>query len=548
MRAIDVGPADLETVRRILREHAPGLEAWAFGSRVSWTARGTSDLDLALMTAEPLDIARMAALKAAFTESDLPFRVDIVEWASTSESFREVIESDHVVLTRKDEHLAQTSRSLDIVGGFDVVPLGDVASVRSGFAFRSSDWADTGIPVVKIANVKHGNLVMDGCSFVSPPVAAAAGEFNLQSADILIAMTGYIGDVAIVRSSDLPAVLNQRVGLFSIRDPSLLENQFLFYLLQHKAIQKQVRELGYGSAQPNVSPSLVHSINIPFPSLPEQRAIAHILGTLDDKIELNRRMNETLVAMARALFKSWFVDFGPTNAKIEGHSPYLDSETWALFPNRLDKSGTPEGWEASTIGQEVDVVGGSTPSTKRPDYWGGDICWATPKDLSVLRASVLLGTERRITPAGLSKISSGLLPPGTVLLSSRAPIGYLAVSQVPTAVNQGFVAMVCKRRLSNVFVWLWTQANMEAILQNANGSTFQEISKRNFRPISVTVPSEPVLAAFNSLTQPMLDRTIANEQESRTLAATRDLLLSKLMSGEIRVREADAIVRKVARA
>lgn len=289
------------------------------------------------------------------------------------------------------------------------------------------------------------------------------------------------------------------------------------------------------------------------PDLPEQRAIASVLGALDDKIELNRRMNETLEAMARAIFKDWFVDFGPTRAKMAmrgedpqkdnvARAPYLAPDIWSLFPDRLDDEGKPEGWSNSTIGQEVDVVGGSTPSTKEAAFWGGDISWATPKDLSALSTPVLLRTERQITEAGLAQIGSGLLPVGTVLLSSRAPIGYLAITQIPVAINQGFIAMVCKKRLSNVFVWLWTQANMETVHQKANGSTFQEISKANFRPIEVTIASPGILRVFDETVAPLFDRIVANDKESNTLAATRDLLLPKLMSGEVRVKDAEKVV------
>jgi len=318
-------------------------------------------------------------------------------------------------------------------------------------------------------------------------------------------------------------------------------NRFLFYSL----INAPPYSVVTGSAQPQITRRDLVGHKIAWTSPPMQEAIASVLGALDDKIELNRRMNETLEAMARAIFRDWFVDFGPTRAKIEGRAPYLAQDIWALFPDSLDDEGKPEGWQNSTIGQEVNVVGGSTPSTKEAGFWGGDIAWATPKDLSSLRTPVLLSTERQITEAGLTQIGSGLLPVGTVLLSSRAPIGYLAIAQIPVAVNQGFIAMVCEKRLSNVFVWLWTQANMEAVHQNANGSTFQEISKANFRPIGVTVATTEILRAFDEVAMPLFERIVANETESRTLAATRDLLLPKLMSGEIRVRDAEKLVGEV---
>ena len=272
-----------------------------------------------------------------------------------------------------------------------------------------------------------------------------------------------------------------------------------------------------------------------------RRSIVKALTALDDKIELNRRMNETLEAMARALFKSWFVDFDPVRAKMEGRDPGLPKHIADLFPDRFGDSELgeiPEGWEVSTIGQEVDVVGGSTPSTKDPSFWNGAINWATPKDLSSLASPVLVETSRRISEKGLGKISSGLLPRGTVLLSSRAPIGYLAIADVPIAINQGFIAMKCRKRLSAAYVWLWTAANIDSILENANGSTFQEISKTNFRPLPAIVPHQSIREIHDQCIRSLYNRIVKNERGSRTLAALRDALLPKLITGELRVKNA----------
>jgi type I restriction enzyme S subunit len=278
----------------------------------------------------------------------------------------------------------------------------------------------------------------------------------------------------------------------------------------------------------------------------EQRAIAHILGTLDDKIELNRRMSETLEAMARALFKSWFVDFDPVRAKAEGRDPGLPQRLADLFPNRFEDSELgeiPAGWEVKTIGDLADVVGGSTPSTSKPEFWeGGGHCWATPKDLASLTSPVLLDTERRVTDAGLAQISSGLLPAGTVLLSSRAPIGYLAIAETPLAINQGFIGMKPKGSVSNVFLLFWARSAHEEILSRANGSTFLEISKSNFRPIPVARPTEAVFDAFESLVNPLHQRVVGNVRESRSLAGARDTLLTRLISGKLRVRQ-DEVAR-----
>lgn len=319
-----------------------------------------------------------------------------------------------------------------------------------------------------------------------------------------------------------------------------LDMRWLYYAVK----QHKLGEVDDGSPIPSTTRAAVYMLELNVPPVDEQRAIAHILGTLDDKIELNRRMSETLEAMARALFKSWFVDFDPVRAKVEGcwkrgqSFPGLPAQLYDLFPDRLVDSELgkiPEEWEVETIGDLADVVGGSTPSTKEPSYWDGPHHWATPKDLSALAFPVLLDTERRITDGGLGKISSGLLPIGTVLLSSRAPIGYLAIAEIPVAVNQGFIAMRPKAGVSNLFLLLWARESQEVILSNANGSTFLEISKRNFRPIPVVAPPECVMTAFDRVARTLYDRLVSSRRETRTLAALRDILLPGLISGQIRI-------------
>ena len=350
-----------------------------------------------------------------------------------------------------------------------------------------------------------------------------------------------------------PSFTNQQIN--SVIPKKNIDAQFLYYVftqLGHKLDSAG----GGGSVYTNVSKSRFSDIEVVIPSsLSEQRAIAHILGTLDDKIELNRRMNETLEEMARALFKYWFVDFGPVRAKMEGRwrrgesLPGLPAELYDLFPDRLVESElgeAPEGWEVSEIGQEVKTVGGATPNTKEPSFWHqGEYHWTTPKDISNLYSPVLLETTRKITSAGLRKISSGILPVGTVLLSSRAPIGYLVITEVQTAVNQGFIAMICNQRLPNLYVLHWCAQNLDYLRNIAGGSTFAEISKKDFRPIPVLVPSQEILGIYERLCRPAHDRLVVNTKESVTLSNRRDSLLHKLVSGDIRVSHMDIFEREV---
>jgi type I restriction enzyme S subunit len=326
-------------------------------------------------------------------------------------------------------------------------------------------------------------------------------------------------------------------------DPDVL--RFKYYLLKSLGLE----HMNADSAVPGLNRDAAHARKILVPPFPEQRAIAHILGTLDDKIELNRKQNETLEAMARALFKAWFVDFEPVRAKMEGRwqrgqsLPGLPAHLYDLFPDQLVESELgeiPEGWDLKTIGALAEIVGGSTPKTERSEYWmGGRHHWVTPKDLSRLSVPVLLDTERKITEAGLAQISSGLLPKGTVLLSSRAPIGYLAVAEVPVAVNQGFIAMKPRPGISNLFLLRWASAAHDEIVSHANGSTFLEISKSSFRPIRIVAPSAHVMDAFDHVTRLMYLKLVEQECESRTLAQLRDTLLLKLISGALRVKDAE---------
>ena len=156
-----------------------------------------------------------------------------------------------------------------------------------------------------------------------------------------------------------------------------------------------------------------------------------------------------------------------------------------------------------------------------------------------MSSPVLLETERSITEEGATQTNSGLLPPGTLLLSSRAPIGYLAISEIPVAVNQGFIAMVCDRELPNLYALRWAQSNLDVIVGAANGTTFLEISKRSFRPLSILVPPRDLLDRFVGVAAGLHERMVANLRESRTLAALRDALLPKLISGELRIRAAE---------
>jgi len=335
--------------------------------------------------------------------------------------------------------------------------------------------------------------------------------------------------------------VNNHAHILDEREPGIL--RYLSWALNRTDLSPYIT----GAAQPKLNKRTLSNVEIPIPPMAERLEINAVLGALDDKIELNRRMSATLEEMARALYRSWFVDFDPVRARAHGQPPaHMDAPTAALFPESFGADGLPMGWEMSTIGEVAETVGGATPKTQEPTFWDGPHRWATPRDLSKLGQPVLFETERTLSNSGLATISSGLSPAGTVLLSSRAPIGYVAIAQNPVAVNQGFIALRETDQISSVEAYFWVQSNMDAILANANGSTFQEISKKNFRPLPCVVAPEAVRSAFRDLAGTWFNRVAGLCAENAKLAALRDTLLPRLMSGELRIRAAERLAEEVA--
>jgi len=407
---------------------------------------------------------------------------------------------------------------------------------------RSDEFVDTGVAFIRAADMDSGRVLFRSAAKINPRARQRITKGIGKPGDVLLSHKGTVGKVALVPEDAPPYVCSPQTTFWRTLDEQVLDRKYLYAFLRSPMFHAQLAtRAGETDMAPYVSLTSQRGLSVKLPPISEQRAIAHILGTLDDKIELNRRMSETLEAMARALFKSWFVDFDPVRAKAEGHDPGLPKEIADLFPSRLVESELgeiPEGWEVKAIGDLAEIVGGSTPNTDRSEYWErGAHHWVTPKDLSGLSVPVLLGTARKITDSGLAQIGSGLLPVGTVLLSSRAPIGYLAIAEIPVAINQGFIAMKSRNGTSNLFLLRWAEAAHDEIVSHANGSTFLEISKASFRPIRAVRPTVPVMNAFDRLVRPLYLNVVQRESESRTLAALRDSLLPKLIVGELRLQD-----------
>ena len=421
---------------------------------------------------------------------------------------------------------------------------GAIAIGPFGSSMKADTYTQTGVPVVRGNNLTGRPGFFGDFVFVSEATTSRFVRCLAKPGDLVFPHRGAIGEVGLVVKQGFDHWMLSTSMMKLRPDPKKLNSSFAFYFfrspLGRHQLLKNASQVGTpGIGQPLAS---LRACELALPPLDDQLTIAGVLGPLDDKIEQNRRTARALERLARAIFRAWFVDFEPVKAKAAGAAsfPSMPQPVFDALPTRFvdsDIGPVPEGWEVKGIGDVVTTKGGGTPSTKNPEYWdGGEHCWATPKDMSRLSHPVLLDTDRRITAAGVNSISSGMLPVGTVLMSSRAPVGYLAIARVPTAINQGFIAMVCDGPLPPTYVLSWALTSMDAIQAHASGTTFPEISKKNFRPLPVVVPIGDVIAAYQKTSDPLFDLLTACVKESLQLAQVRDYLLPQLLSGTVRVR------------
>jgi type I restriction enzyme S subunit len=303
-----------------------------------------------------------------------------------------------------------------------------------------------------------------------------------------------------------------------------------------------------GSAQPILNKGHFCQIEICVPPLPEQKAIAHILGTLDDKIELNRKTNETLEAMAKALFKSWFVDFDPVRAKAEGHPTGLPDEISDLFPDSFEDSELgeiPSGWECCSFTQLVEVISGGTPKTSIDEYWNGSVNWFSVVDAPSSSDCWVIQTEKSITHQGLNNCSSKLLSTGTTIISARGTVGKVCLAGQDMAMNQSCYGLRSKAENGGFFCFYLTKSLVEILEARAHGSVFSTITRDTLDGVSTISPSLEVIQSFNGIAGALLGKIKNNLEDNRILGNQRDALLPKLISGEIRIPDAEKMLEEV---
>jgi len=308
-----------------------------------------------------------------------------------------------------------------------------------------------------------------------------------------------------------------------IRSNGLIVNKFLYlYLTSNEVLEtlQQVAEARSGTF-PQITFSQVAELKLNLPPIPEQKAIVATLSALDDMIELNNKINKTLEEMAQAIFKSWFVDF----------EPFKDGE----FENS-ELGLIPKGWRVGKLSDVGEIIGGGTPSKSKPEYYSEiGIPWITPKDLSINKNKYISRGEIDISELGLRESSARLMPKGTVLFSSRAPIGYIAIAKNAVTTNQGFKSVVPFENISSEYIYLLLKNSINEIESRATGSTFKEISGGEMKKVPIILPPKEIIRKFNEIATTLGKTQASLEDENNILMSIRDTLLPKLMSGEIRV-------------
>ena len=437
-------------------------------------------------------------------------------------------------------------------------------AISVGVMYPGSD-TDGGVPLIKVSDVKNGAIASHPSFCISNKVDEEYKRTRLNGSELLLTLVGNPGDCVIVTDEMCGWNVARALAVIRLKDTQL--RSWIRYVLASKPAQHLIEARLNTTVQKTLNLKDVREIGIPIPPREERDSITKIIDSIEKKTLLNTQINQTLESIAQAIFKSWFVDFEPVRAKIAAKQEGKDPEraamcvisgkseedlkqmaeddfaelqaTAALFPDELEDSElgeVPNGWEVSTVGDQIQTAGGATPSTKNVEFWdNGTHHWTTPKDLSNLTDKILLNTDRKITNAGLKKISSGLLPKDTVLMSSRAPVGYLALAKIEVAINQGYIAILPNTKYSAEYLIQWCVANMAEIKGRASGTTFQEISKKNFREINFLCPDKQTVEKKKKKVKLLYDEIALKAKESQNLIDLRDTLLPKLLSGEIDV-------------
>ena len=438
---------------------------------------------------------------------------------------------------------------------WNAVTVGDIFDLVNGYAFKSADFINSGVPVIKIKNVKAGEFSEHDFSYVTEDFLRTRANKLAKFGDLLISMSGnrhdgspetWVGKVAQFRKTG-SYFINQRVGALRVKEGARVDSRFASYVLSSFPYQELFIAIATSSGgQANLSPAQILSAPMRYPSLHEQRAIAHILGTLDDKIELNRKQNDVLDAMARTLFKAWFVDFEPVRAKMEGRwqrgqsLPGLPGHLYDVFPDRLVESELgeiPEGWELTSLSEFSSLNPESWTKRTRPE----EILYVDLSNTKWGRVESVTKYQAADAPSRAQRV---LRPQDTIVGTVRPGNGsYALISDEDLTGSTGFAVLRPLRPEYSEFVYLAATAreNIERLSNLADGGAYPAVRPEIVSATRVPRTGEELINEFSRQVSSMLAGIASNERSSRPLAQLRDTLLPKLISGELRVPDAERV-------
>ncbi len=400
---------------------------------------------------------------------------------------------------------------------------------------------------------------------------------KLKEGDLLFARQSLVlsgaGKCSIFLRDDEDVVFESHLIRVRVNE-SFVDPEYIYYFFNSPLGRAEIWGITeQGAGQAGIRGSDLGAVEVPIPSLPEQRKIVSVLRSIDKKFELNTQLNQTLESMAQALFKSWFVDFDPVidnaiaagnpipepfqaraerrrqrlhEAVTEGQTPLqpLPDELRRLFPDAFQETEelgwVPEGWVADTIDNNIELIGGGTPKTTVEEYWGGSIPWFSVVDAPNTSDVFVISTEKKITEIGLKNSSTRILEPGTTIISARGTVGKCAVVGVPMAMNQSCYGIKGKSGFADYFTYYLILLNVGNLQQRGHGSVFNTITRDTFRAIFAVSCGELLSRKFDETVSAYFDRIKSNLVENTQLTSIRDLLLPKLLSGQLRIPDAEA--------
>ena len=376
-----------------------------------------------------------------------------------------------------------------------------------------------GIPFITISNIDSTNHIDFGNTLFVPI------EYynNLDSIrkpqvnDIIYSVVGSFGKPVLIKENR-PFVFQRHIAILRPNN-EIVDSRYLYYVMLSRDFYMQADSVALGAAQRTISLTSLRNMKVQLPDLDVQRRIAEVLSRYDALIENYQRQIKLLEEAAQRLYKEWFVDL-----RFPGH------QSTPIINN------LPQSWQKKKIADVCDTIGGGTPSTKNASYYeGGDIKWVTPTDITQSKSLCLLDTEKKITEEGLSNSSAKMLPPGTILMTSRASVGFFGICDFEVCTNQGFISCVPFKKEFQMYLLFNMRNRVDEIRGKAGGSTYLEISKRVFRELDIICPDTRVLLDFQERAHSILEMIRNNTVQIRNLSEARDRLLPKLMSAEIEV-------------